>query len=235
MVWRPGSSVYVCARVYTYIVSSVSLIAFFCPTLPNPPLYFHPFFLFLFHLWLPLISLSFVFLNSPPPLASSSLLLPLFVSYIISFFCLLTHDFTWQTQVAISLFKGKQSSLSFSRDSSGPCCIRCIVWFPPPGLEQLPQDMLIICHTASDGLLSLTNTHARAHKSSYLTREWHDWQNLKTKLFLILERQFKLCGLQACNESLASSPYWLLLFWAFDVCYFARFISQKKFSSNTYR
>lgn len=117
----------------------------------------------------PYLSLSFVFLNSPPPLVSSSLLLPFSVSYIISFFCLLTHDFTWQTQVAISLCKGKQSSLCFSRDSSGPCCIRCLVWFPPPGWEQLPQDMLIICRTARDGLLTSTQKHL------FSSRMRHDW------------------------------------------------------------
>lgn len=177
-----GAQAVVCVCVC--LVSSVSLIApLFTPFSASP--YFLCFssaiclssavfsLLLLFHLWFrsTFLLISFFFLlsskDSPPPLASSSLSLSLCLSLSlrsspasVSWLMVLT----WKSELAVSpsRFRGDGVRRALREPARGLCCL---VWFPPPGWEQLAQDMLITRQAASGGLHTLMHTHT--HKDTH--------------------------------------------------------------------
>lgn len=181
-----GAQAVVCVCVC--LVSSVSLIApLFTPFSASP--YFLCFssaiclssavfsLLLLFHLWFrsTFLLISFFFLlsskDSPPPLASSSLSLSLCLSLSlrsspasVSWLMVLT----WKSELAVSpsRFRGDGVRRALREPARGLCCL---VWFPPPGWEQLAQDMLITRQAASGGLHTLMHTHTHTKTRTRLS------------------------------------------------------------------
>ena len=272
-----------CVCVCVCLVSSVSLIApLFTPFSASP--YFLCFssaiclsstvffLLLLFHLWFcsTLLLISFFFVlsskDSLPPLASSSLSLSLCLSLSLrsspaSVSWLMV--FTWKSELAVSLsrFRGDGVRRALTEPARGLCCL---VWFPPPGWEQLAQDMLITRQAASGGLHTLMHTHTHTYtktrtRLSYLAQtmtclsfksektENSDSESIAEVLkyaaysagrcFFLNTRDFfcrVVSRFQQWTKKFAACLHWLLLIRA-HICPFSRFTCRMSFSHITVR
>lgn len=179
MVWRPGCCVCVCVSSLFCLPYCTLIHSFFCLSLF--PLFFLRHLSVFCHLFSPPSLPSVVSLHispyllffllsskdSPPPLASSSLSLSLCLSLSlrsspasVSWLMVLT----WKSELAVSpsRFRGDGVRRALREPARGLCCL---VWFPPPGWEQLAQDMLITRQAASGGLHTLMHTHT--HKDTH--------------------------------------------------------------------
>lgn len=181
-----GAQAVVCVCVC--LVSSVSLIApLFTPFSASP--YFLCFssaiclssaifsLLLLFHLWFrsTFLLISFFFFCLPKTLHLPS---PLHHSPSLSVcLCLLGHllppsldswflleNLSWL--LVPSRFRGDGVRRALREPARGLCCL---VWFPPPGWEQLAQDMLITRQAASGGLHTLMHTHTHTKTRTRLS------------------------------------------------------------------